>query len=170
MDKTNAARALDRLKIRYELRGYEVDESDLSAETVAAKVGLAEAQVLKTLLVKGERIGHFFAVVPAGTELDLKACARAMGDKKVATVPLKEVEPLTGYIRGGVTALAAKKAFPVVVEASAMAHSVVSVSAGVRGTQMFLAPKDYVAATRAKVAQIARLVSATDEGENDPTD
>lgn len=159
-DKTNAARALDQLKIRYELVPYEVDESDLSAETVAKKVGLEERQVLKTLVVRGERVGCFFAVVPAGMELDLKAAARAIGDKKVAPVSLKEVEPLTGYIRGGVTVLAAKRAFPVVVDTSALLHPVVSVSAGVRGVQMFLAPKDYVLATRAKVADLARAVSS----------
>ncbi|HQY59904.1 MAG: Cys-tRNA(Pro) deacylase [Myxococcales bacterium] len=154
-DKTNAARALDRLKIRYTLVGYEVDLADLSAETVARKIGLAEAQVLKTLVVRGERAGVFFAVVPAGRELDLKAAARAMSDKKVAPVALKEVEPLTGYVRGGVTALASKKGFPVVVDESALVFDVVSVSAGVRGTQILLAPADYVAATRAKVAPLS---------------
>jgi Cys-tRNA(Pro)/Cys-tRNA(Cys) deacylase len=154
-DKTNAARALDRLKVRYTLVGYEVDLTDLSAETVARKIGLAEAQVLKTLVVRGERAGVFFAVVPAGRELDLKAAARAMSDKKVAPVALKEVEPLTGYVRGGVTALASKKALPVVVDDSALAFDVVSVSAGVRGTQILLAPADYVAATRAKVAPLS---------------
>lgn len=154
-DKTNAARVLDRLKVRYTLVGYEVDPADLSAETVARKLGLAEAQVLKTLVVRGELRGVFFAVVPAGRELDLKAVARAMADKKVAPVPLREVEPLTGYIRGGVTALAARKAFPVIVDDSALAFDVVSVSAGVRGTQILLAPADYVSATRAKVAPLA---------------
>jgi len=163
-EKTNAARILDRLKVPYELRGYTVDLDDLSAETVAKKVGLPEAQVLKTLLVRGERLGPHFAVVPAGTSLDLKACAKAIGDKKVAPVPLKEVEPLTGYVRGGVTVLGAKKAFPVVVDASALAHEVVSVSAGVRGTQIFVSPKAYVAATKAKVAPIATRDEAAPEG------
>ena len=116
---------------------------------------MAEAQVLKTLVVRGERAGVFFAVVPAGRELDLKAAARAMSDKKVAPVALKEVEPLTGYVRGGVTALASKKGFPVVVDESALVFDVVSVSAGVRGTQILLAPADYVAATRAKVAPLS---------------
>jgi len=152
--KTNAARILDRLKIRYELREYEVDLDDLSAESVAAKVGLPEAQVLKTLVVRGER--PLFAVVPAGAELDLKALARAAGEKKVDTVPLKEVEPLTGYVRGGVTVFGAKKAFPVFVDEGALAHPVVSVSAGARGTQILLDPKDYVRATGAKPAPISR--------------
>jgi Cys-tRNA(Pro)/Cys-tRNA(Cys) deacylase len=155
-EKTNAARLLDRAKVKYELVAYEVDPSDLSAETVAKKIGLAEGQVLKTLLVRGEKKGPFFAIVPAGMSLDLKAAARAVGDKKVATVPLKEVEPLTGYVRGGVTVLGAKKAYPVVFEESALVHPVVSVSAGVRGTQMLLAPADYVRAIAAIVAPISR--------------
>jgi len=155
-EKTNAARLLDRAKVRYELVTYDVDPSDLSAETVARKIGLPEAQVLKTLLCRGEKRGPFFAIVPAGAALDLKAAARAMGDKKVAPVPLKEVEPLTGYVRGGVTVLGAKRAFPVVFEARALAHPVVSVSAGVRGTQMLLAPAAYVEVTSALVAEISR--------------
>lgn len=155
-EKTNAARILDRAKVAYELVGYPVDLDDLSAETVAKKVGLAEERVLKTLLCRGEKKGPFFAIVPAGHALDLKAAARAIGDKKVAPVPLKEVEPLTGYVRGGVTVLGAKKAFPVVFEEAALAHPIVSVSAGVRGTQIFLAPHDYVRVTSAVVAPISR--------------
>jgi Cys-tRNA(Pro)/Cys-tRNA(Cys) deacylase len=154
--KTNAARILDRLAIAYELREYAVDPDDLSAESVAQKVGLPEAQVLKTLLVRGDKRGPLFAVVPAGHELDLKALARAAGDKKVDTVPLKDVEPLTGYVRGGVTVLGAKKAFPVFFEEAAQGHATISVSAGVRGTQIFLAAADYVRATRATVAAISR--------------
>lgn len=159
-EKTNAARILDRLRIVYRLVGYEVDESDLSAETVAKKVGLPIEQVWKTLLVRGEKVGPFFAVVPAGHELDLKACARAVGDKKVLPVPLKEVEPLTGYIRGGVTVFGAKKAFRVVVDSRMRTHDLVSVSAGVRGTQIFLAPLDYLKAAQATEADIARPVEA----------
>ena len=154
--KTNAVRILDGLGISYELRDYEVDPDDLSAETVARKVGLPPEQTFKTLLVRGERRGLFFAVVPGDAELDLKAMAKATGDKQVALVPLKEVQPLTGYIRGGVTALAGKKDYPVIADETIELFDVVSVSAGVRGTQILLAPADYLRATKAIVAPIAR--------------
>jgi Cys-tRNA(Pro)/Cys-tRNA(Cys) deacylase len=154
--KTNAARLLDRLGIRYELRDYTVDESDLSAETVAAKVGLDPASVFKTLVVRGDRQGICLAVVPGDAELDLKALARVTGDRKIDTVPLKELQPLTGYIRGGVTALAGKKDYPVVLDESVLLWDQVAVSAGVRGTQIVLAPADYIRATSAQVAPIAR--------------
>jgi Cys-tRNA(Pro)/Cys-tRNA(Cys) deacylase len=154
--KTNAARILDRLGITYELREYPVDADDLSAETVARKVGLAEEQVFKSLLVRGDRHGLAFAVVPAGRELDLKALAKLSGDRKVELVALKEVQPLTGYIRGGVTALGAKKDYPVYLDESAPRYPIISVSAGVRGTQMFLSPLDYTRATRARLGPIAR--------------
>jgi Cys-tRNA(Pro)/Cys-tRNA(Cys) deacylase len=114
------------------------------------------AQVFKTLVARGDRHGVCFAVVPANAELDLKALAKATGDRKVELVPLKEVQPLTGYIRGGVTVLAAKKAYPAFLDASASAFEVIALSAGVRGTQIVLAPADYVRATRASVAPIAR--------------
>ncbi len=104
--KTNAARVLDRLGVSYELRQYAVDESDLSAERVAEKIGLPAEQVFKTLVVRGDRRGVLLAVVPSDAELDLRALARAADDRRVEMVPLKEVQPLTGYIRGGVTALA----------------------------------------------------------------
>lgn len=154
--KTNAARKLDALGIRYELRDYEVDEEDLSAESVARKVGLAAEQVFKTLVVRGDRRGVLLAVVPAGTELDLKAFAKLSGDRKVDTVALKEVQPLTGYIRGGVTALACKKPYPVLADDSIERFDVVSVSAGVRGTQLLLAGRDYVRAVGATLGPIAR--------------
>src|SRR4028119_905971 len=114
--KTNAARLLDSLGILYELRDYEVDPDDLAAESVALKVGLPPEQVFKTLVVRGDKNGVCLAVVPGDAQLDLKALAKATGDKKVDTVPLREVEPLTGYIRGGVTALACRKAYPVYVD------------------------------------------------------
>src|SRR5689334_14362667 len=114
--KTNAARLLDQLGVQYELREYEVDPGDLTAETVAAKIGLPAEQVFKTLVVRGDRTGISMAVVPAGTELDLKALAKASRDRKIDMVPLKEVQPLTGYIRGGVTALGSKKHFPVFID------------------------------------------------------
>src|SRR5690349_21918670 len=148
--KTNAARILDTLGIPYELREYEVDPDDLSAETVAAKVGMPAEQVFKTLVAKGDRTGVLMAVVPGNAELDLKALARLSGDRKVDTVPLKELQPLTGYIRGGVTALGGKKEYPVYADETIELFDVISVSAGVRGTQILLAPADYLRATRAK--------------------
>src|SRR3954466_4897683 len=114
--KTNAARILDGLGIRYELRDYQVDPDDLDAESVARKVGLPAEQVFKTLVARGDRNGVCLAVVPGNAMLDLKSLARLTGDRKVDTVPLKEVQPLTGYIRGGVTALGGKKAYPVFVD------------------------------------------------------
>jgi Cys-tRNA(Pro)/Cys-tRNA(Cys) deacylase len=154
--KTNAARLLDRLGIGYELRDYAVDEDDLTAETVAAKVGLDPAQVFKTLVVRGDRHGVCLAVVPGNAELDLKALAKLTGDRKVDTVPLKEVLPLTGYIRGGVTALAGKKDYPVFLDETAILFERIAVSAGVRGTQIVLAPADYERATHATSGAIAR--------------
>ncbi len=154
--KTNAARALDQLGVKYELREYEVDPDHLEAEVVAAKVGLPAEQVFKTLVVKGDRRGVCLAVVPGDQALDLKALAKLTGDRKVDTVPLKDVQPLTGYIRGGVTALACKKDYPVFLDETAMLFDVISVSAGVRGTQIFLAPGDYAKAVKATVGEIAR--------------
>jgi Cys-tRNA(Pro)/Cys-tRNA(Cys) deacylase len=154
--KTNAARILDSLGIRYELRDYQVDEEDLSAESVARKVGLPPEQVFKTLVARGDRQGVCFAVVPANAQLDLKALAKLAGDRKTDTVPLKEVQPLTGYVRGGVTALGAKKDYPVYADETIELFDLVSVSAGVRGTQILLAPADYLRATKALVGGIAR--------------
>lgn len=154
--KTNAARMLAKMGVPFEVREYEVDEADLSAPTVAKKVGLEPAQVFKTLVTRGDPKGICFAVVAADAELDLKALARATGDKKVALVPLKEVQPLTGYVRGGVTALGAKKKFPVVVDESATRFDRIAVSAGVRGAQLVLDPNDYVRAVGATLAPIGR--------------
>ena len=153
--KTNAARLLDQLRIRFELRQYEVDEQDLAAETVAAKIGLPPEQVFKTLVVRGDRQGVCLAVIPAGTTLNLKSLARLTGDRKVDTVPLKEVQPLTGYIRGGVTALAARHDYPVYVDETAQLFDTVSVSAGLRGLQLLLAPDDYLRAVHGAYADIA---------------
>lgn len=156
MSKTNAARILDQLKISYQLREYEVDPDDLAAESVAAKIGMPPEQVFKTLVVRGERNGVALAVVPGSYELDFKALAQALGDKKVEMVPLKEVQPLTGYLRGGVTALGCKKEYPVVVDETVILWDVISISAGQRGTQIILSPDDYIKATKATVAEIAR--------------
>jgi Cys-tRNA(Pro)/Cys-tRNA(Cys) deacylase len=154
--KTNAVRLLERLGIAFELREYEVDPDDLAAETVARKVGLPPEQVFKTLVARGDRHGVCLAVVPGDAVLDLKALARATGDKKIDTVPLKEVEPLTGYVRGGVTALACRKAYPVYLDESARLFEVISISAGTRGLQVLIAPGDYIGAVGARVAGIAR--------------
>ncbi len=154
--KTNAVRQLDQLGIKYELRDYEVDPEELSAENVAAKIGLPPEQTFKTLVARGDRNGVCFAVVPGNCELDLKALAAATGDKKIDLVPLREVQPLTGYVRGGVTALAAKKDFPVVVDETIELWDVISISAGVRGTQVLLSPADFLRGTGAMVAAIAK--------------
>lgn len=154
--KTNAARQLDALGISYEVREYEVDENDLTAESVARKVGLPPEQVFKTLVARGDRHGVCFAVVPGDQQLDLKALAQVTGDKKIDTVALKEVQPLTGYIRGGVTALAAKKNYPVFADETIELFDVISVSAGVRGAQLILAPGDYLRATGGTVGPISK--------------
>jgi Cys-tRNA(Pro)/Cys-tRNA(Cys) deacylase len=154
--KTNAARLLDKLGIAYELRDYEVDPEDLSAEAVAAKIGMPADQVWKTLVARGDRTGVLLAVVPGNAELDLRALAAASSDRRVELVALKEVQPLTGYIRGGVTALATKRDYPVFVDELLDAHDRVAVSAGVRGTQILIAPADYLRATSARLCSIAR--------------
>ncbi len=156
MKKTNAARLLDGLGIRYRILEYEVDPDDLSAQAVAAKIGLPAAQTFKTLIARGDRHGPCFAVIPGDAELDFKALAAATGDKKIELVALKEVQPLTGYIRGGVTVLGARKEYPVVVDQTMELWNEVSVSAGQRGLQLLIAPADYIRATRASIAAIAR--------------
>jgi Cys-tRNA(Pro)/Cys-tRNA(Cys) deacylase len=154
--KTNAARALDKLGIAYEVREYPVDPDDLGAEKVAQGVGLPISQVFKTLVVRGDRCGVLLAVLAGDAELDLKALARLSGDRKVEMVPLKEVQPLTGYIRGGVTALACKKTYPVFADEQIQRHERIAVSAGMRGAQLVLAPADYLRAAGASVGPIAR--------------
>src|SRR6516225_8208765 len=154
--KTNAVRLLDSLGVRYELREYEVDPEDLAAESVASKIGMPPEQVFKTLLARGDRNGPCFAVIPGNYELDLKALAKLSGDRKIELVSLKEVQPMTGYIRGGVTVLGAKKEFPVFADETIELWDVISVSAGVRGTQVLLAPGEYVRITKSTVGSIAR--------------
>jgi Cys-tRNA(Pro)/Cys-tRNA(Cys) deacylase len=155
--KTNAVRLVDSLGISYEIREYEVDSDDLAAESVARKVGLPAEQVFKTLVARGDKHGVCFAVVPGDQQLDLKALAQLTRDKKIDTVALKEVQPLTGYIRGGVTALAAKKSYPVFADETLELFEVISVSAGVRGAQILLSPADYIRATAAKLGAISRV-------------
>ena len=154
--KTNAVRMLEELGIDHELRDYEVDPDDLSAESVAAKVGLPREQVFKTLVVKGDREGVCFAVVPGDAELDLKSLAKLSGNRKMEMAHLKEVQPFTGYIRGGVTAIAGKKDYPVFVDETIVLFDVVAVSAGVRGTQILLAPDDYLRITKAVTGEISK--------------
>ena len=154
--KTNAVRLLDSLGVRYELREYEGDPAALEAETVARKIGLAPEQVFKTLVARGDRNGVCLAVVPANMELDEKALARLTGDRKTELAPLKEVQPLTGYVRGGVTALACKRGYPVFVDETVELFDAISVSAGVRGMQIVLKPADYLAAVKGIVGGISR--------------
>ena len=154
--KTNATRLLDKLGIRYELRDYAVDPDDLSAIKVADQVGLPPEQVFKTLLAKGDVNGLLMAVIPGDRELDLKALARVSGNRSTELTPVAQLHQLTGYIRGGVTALACKKAYPVYLDEAALLHEVISISAGVRGTQILLAPQDYTSATNAKLGALTR--------------
>jgi Cys-tRNA(Pro)/Cys-tRNA(Cys) deacylase len=155
--KTNAARLLDQLGIRYELREYEVDPDDLAAETVAGKIGLPAEQVFKTLVARGDRNGVCMAVIPGNAELDLKALASAAGERKIRLVPVKELQNLTGYIRGGVTALAGRKDYPVYADDTIEMFDTISISAGVRGQQILLTPADYLKATKAQLAPLAHL-------------
>ena len=154
--KTNSMRMLDTLGIHYDVREYEVDPEDLNAERIAKKIGLPPEQVFKTLVARGDRQGVLLAVVAADAEVDFKALARQSNNRTVELVALKEVQPLTGYIRGGVTALAGKRDYPVYVDEQMQLFDVVAVSAGVRGMQVLLAPDDYLRATQATVGPISR--------------
>ncbi len=154
--KTNAARILDREGIHYDLRTYEVDESDLSAPHVAEAIGMPPEQVFKTLVARGDRQGVLMACIPGNTELDLKALAAAAGDRKVELVPVKEVLGLTGYIRGGVSPVGTKKPYPFYLDETAELWDVISVSAGVRGCQMLVAPADLARITAATICAIAK--------------
>ena len=158
MSKTNAARLLDTLGLPYELRSYEVDPEDLSAVRVAAKVGFPPGQVFKTLVARGDRSAISLAVVPGDEQRDLKALARATGHRRSELVALQEVLPLTGYIRGGVTALACKKDYPVLIDETAQLYDRISISAGTRGLQILLHPDDYARAVN------GRFVALTTHG------
>lgn len=158
--KTNATRALETLGIAYDLLSYRVDLDDLTATSTAQKLGLPADQVFKTLVFQGRPAGTFqgvaLAVIPGSYVLDLKALAKLSGDRKVNTVPLKQVQPLTGYIRGGVTALACKKKYPVFLDEWAQVYERIAVSAGARGQMLMLATDDYIRATGATMGAIAR--------------
>lgn len=154
IEKTNAARLLDRAKIAYELISYRVDEEHLAATHVAEQLGEDIACVFKTLVLKGDRTGYFVCVVPGDHEVDLKAAAKVSGNKKVDLIPMKELLPVTGYIRGGCSPIGMKKAFPTYIHASASEHPFIYISAGVRGLQLKLAPADLAAYVRAAFAEI----------------
>ncbi len=154
--KTNAARILDGLGIAYTLQEYEVAPDDLRATTVAAKIGMPPEQVFKTLLCAVGTDSYVFAVVPGDAELDFKKLARAAGTRKAEMAPLKEVQPLTGYIRGGVTVLGAKKPYPAFADETIELFDRISVSAGQRGLQIVLAPADYLRATGAQIADLTK--------------
>jgi Cys-tRNA(Pro)/Cys-tRNA(Cys) deacylase len=156
--KTNAARLLDSLGIPYELRAYEVDPDDLTAISVARKIHMPVEQVFKTLLTRTSNGEHIFAAIPGGDELDLKKLATAAGARKAELAALKEVEPLTGYIRGGVTVLAARKPFSAFADESIELFDQISVSAGQRGLQLVLAPADYLRATEATLADLTKTM------------
>jgi Cys-tRNA(Pro)/Cys-tRNA(Cys) deacylase len=161
--KTNAARLLDSLAIPYQLQAYEVDPEDLTAISVARKIGLPPEQVFKTLLAHTNAGDHLFAVIPGDAELDLKKLAHAAGAKKVELASLKEVEPLTGYIRGGVTVMAARKPFPAYADETIELHDVISVSAGQRGLQILLSPANYLRATEAALADLTKAPSTNNQ-------
>jgi Cys-tRNA(Pro)/Cys-tRNA(Cys) deacylase len=158
--KTNAVRLLETLGIRYELRTYKVDLEDLGAIGVAGQIGLPASQVFKTLCAMGDRKGILLAVAPGDCELDLKALARLSDNRSVEMVPVNQLQRLTGYLRGAVTALACKKDYPVYLDQSALRHPIISVSSGARGTQILLTPQDYTRATAARLGEIARRRSA----------
>lgn len=154
--KTNGARILEGLGIPFTLQEYEVNLEDLSAVAVAAKIGLPVEQVFKTLLTTIGPNEHAFAVIPGDGELDFKKLARAAGARKAEMVSLKDVQPLTGYVRGGVTVFGAKKDFPVYADETIELFDLISVSAGHRGVQVLLAPGDYLRAANAVVADLTK--------------
>ena len=154
--KTNAVRQLDTLGIRYELRPYELGDEVFTAAVVAQKIGLPAEQVFKTLLCRLHDGEYVFAVVPGDTELDLKKLATAAGAKKAELASLKDVEPLTGYVRGGVTVMGAKKSFRAFADETLELFDPMSVSAGQRGLQVLLAPADYLRATEAELADLTK--------------
>ena len=155
MSKTNAVRLLDSLKTEYKLLDYEVNLEDLSAENTAHKLNLLPEQVFKTLVVRSNDNNIYFAVIPANALLNFKALAKLAGERKVEMIAVKELKPLTGYIRGGVTALASKKDYPVFVDEIIEVFDRITVSAGIRGTLIMLSPQDYLKVAKGKTGNIA---------------
>lgn len=152
--KTNAARILDQKKIQYELIPYEVDENDLGAEHIASQLGEDIRQVFKTLVLSGDKSGYFVCVIPGGDEVDLKKTAKVTGNKKCDLIAMKELLPLTGYIRGGCSPVGMKKAFPTYFHNSCIQYDFIYVSAGVRGLQFKIAPQDLIQVVGAKVEDL----------------
>ena len=155
LDKTNAARLLDKAKITYDLIPYEFDENDLAAQHVADSLGQDIAKVFKTLVLHGDKTGYIVCVIPGDKEVDLKALAKVSGNKKVEMIPMKDLLQVTGYIRGGCSPIGMKKRFPTYFHNSATEHDVIYVSAGVRGLQIEIAPQDLIAFVQAAVAEVA---------------
>lgn len=164
IQKTNVARLLDKAKIPYELVPYTVDENNLAADHVAEELGEDINQVFKTLILHGDRSGHFVCVVPGNTEVDLKKAAKAAGAKKAEMIPMKELLPLTGYIRGGCSPIGMKKPFPTFFHSSALDFDVIYVSAGVRGLQLKINPQDLISYVRANVTD---LIQTKENDNND---
>ena len=152
--KTNAARILDDMNITYRIMEYEVDENNLDAVHVANSVGMPPEQVFKTLVIRGDKTGVLFAVIPGNGELDLKAMAKVSGNKRTELVPLKEVLPLTGYIRGGVSPIGMKKVFPTYIHESALQFERITVSSGTRGAQLLLPRAELLQFLGAKTADL----------------
>lgn len=154
ISKTNVARLLDKAKISYELVPYEVDENDLAATHIASQLNEDISQVFKTLVLRGDRSGHFVCVIPGDKEVDLKKAAKISGNKKADLIPMKELLPTTGYIRGGCCPIGMKKAFPTFFHETCNNFDYIYVSAGVRGLQLKINPHDIISYVRATVANI----------------
>lgn len=154
--KTTACRILDTLKIPYSLHEYEWNEETLDAVTVAGKVGIPSSNIFKTLILKGDKTGVLMACVPGNQELDLKSLALVSRNKKVEMVAAKDLQSLTGYIRGGVSPLGVKKRYPLYIDQSVQGLNIVSISAGKRGTQIFLSGADLVSASQGILAQLSK--------------
>lgn len=151
ISKTNAARLLDKAGISYELIPYEVDESDLSAVHVAAVLGENIAQVFKTLVLRGDKTGHFVCLLPGDKEVDLKLAAKVSGNKSCDMIPMKELLPTTGYIRGACSPIGMKKHFPTYIHSTCLGFPYIYVSAGQRGLQIKVAPQELINEVRAQV-------------------
>ena len=151
INKTNAARLLDKAKVKYELIPYEVDENDLSAPHVAESLGENIDQVFKTLVLHGDKSGYFVCVIPGEHEVDLKLAAKVSGNKKCDLIPMKELLPLTGYIRGGCSPIGMKKPFPTYIHETCLNFPHIFISAGVRGLQLKLAPQDLISQSKATI-------------------
>jgi len=159
MKKTNAARILDNLQINYSLAEYLVDEEDLSADHVAKQLGIAIEKVYKTLVLTGDKTGIIIACIPGNSELDLKAIATISGNKKCAMLPLRDVQKITGYLRGGCSPVGMKKSFPTFIDSSTLNHEKIHVSAGVRGLQFLISPTDLQKATDGKLGELCLMIT-----------